>query len=430
MAAVPAYQDSDTFTRIIQFLETSFAFIPGVSHADQDATVEDKLRTIQGAMQANEKKHQVTESQMIKDITRLRAERNKALDDAKRYKTERNCLNVKVESLIAENCTLSADLKEWIKALPPPPPPLPTPSPPPPPTSHHQQRQPLSDGQPPYSPPPNPYAADLQKIIAQTAAAVRDFQAQLDASRQDQGQLQVQLDAANQDRDAARQERDAMSEALARAQSNEVHLRQQLETAMQERDAAARELEWVASVQDQLNQEAKIAQQEREALSAKVKEHEKQAATAAEALRLVTADRSNLSDERDRKNQARIDLEGELQKMTQSVGQTKALLKERSKEVEALKQCLAKRAREAEEEHAKRDETDRKRVRQAVEKAEEETRERWREIENQRTKIEDLKAKITHHAAAAMDYKFKAEKLQSELDEWRARHKKNGVVAA
>ncbi|KAF9208416.1 hypothetical protein BGZ59_010658, partial [Podila verticillata] len=143
---------------------------------------------------------------MIKDITRLRAERNKALDDAKRYKTERNCLNVKVESLIAENY-----------------------------------------GQPPYSPPPNPYAADLQKIIAQTAAAVRDFQAQLDASRQDQGQLQVQLDAANQDRDAARQERDAMSEALARAQSNEAHLRQRLETAMQERDAAAKELEWVAS---------------------------------------------------------------------------------------------------------------------------------------------------------------------------------------
>lgn len=65
-AESPPYQDSDTFTRIVQFLETSFAFIPGVSHAAQDATVEDKLHTIQGAMQANERKHQVTESQVKK----------------------------------------------------------------------------------------------------------------------------------------------------------------------------------------------------------------------------------------------------------------------------------------------------------------------------------------------------------------------------
>ncbi|KAF9372984.1 hypothetical protein CPB97_000878, partial [Podila verticillata] len=267
------------------------------------------------------------------------------------------------------------------------------------------------------------------KIIAQTAAAVRNFQAQLDASRQDQGQLQVQLDAANQDRDAARQERDVVSEALARTQSNEVHLRQQLETAMQERDAEARELEWVKSVQDQLNQEVKASQQERDALSVKVKEHGMQAVADAEALRLVMTDRNNLLDERDRKDQARINLE-ELQRMTQNVDQTKALLRERSKEVEALKQCLAKRARAAEEDHARRDEEDRKRVRQAVEKAQEESRERWREIEKQRTEIEDFKAKITHHAAAAMDYKFKAEKLESDLDELRAWHKKNGVVAA
>jgi len=207
-----------------------------------------------------------------------------------------------------------------------------------------------------------------------------------------------------------------MSEALARTQSDEVHLRQQLETAMQERDAAAKELEWVTSVQDQLNQEVKAAQQERDALSVKVKEHGRQAAADAEALRLVTADRNNLSDERDRKDQARINLEGELQIMTQSVDQTKALLRERSKETE--------------EEHAKRDEADRKRVRQAVEKVQEEARERRREIEKQRTEIDDLKAKVTHHAAAAMDYKFKAEKLESELDELRAWHKKNGVVAA
>jgi hypothetical protein len=170
---------------------------------------------------------------------------------------------------------------------------------------------------------------------------------------------------------------------------------------MQEQDAAARELEGVTSVQDQLNQEVKASQQERDALSIKVKEHGRQAAAGAEALRLVAADR---------KDQARINIEGELQRMTQSVDQTEALL-------EALKQCLAKRARVAEEEHAKR-------VMQAV-KAQEEAREWWKEVEKQRTEIEDFKAKITHHAAAAMD-RFKAEKLESELDELRAWHKNNG----
>lgn len=60
----PAYQDIDTFTRIIQFLESSFAFIPGVSHTDRDTTVEDKLRTILGAMQANEREHQDTKNQV------------------------------------------------------------------------------------------------------------------------------------------------------------------------------------------------------------------------------------------------------------------------------------------------------------------------------------------------------------------------------
>lgn len=348
---------------------------------------------------------------MSKDITRLRAERNKALDDTKRYKTERNSLNARVENLIAENSTLSASLNERIKALPPPPPPpLPTPSPPPP----------LSDGPPPYSPPPNPYAADLQKVIAQTAGAVRDFQAQLDASRQDQGKLHEQLDAANQDRDSARQERDTMSEELARIQSNEVYLRQQLATAIQEQDTMTRELEWIKSVYDQLNQEVKAAQQERDALSVKVKEHRRQAVADVEALRLVTADRINLSDEQDWKDQARIGLEGELQRMTQSV--------DRTKEVEVLKQCLEKRVRATEEEHAKRDEADRKRMMQAVETVQEEARGRRREIEEQKQEIQELSARVIHHAGVAMGNQFKVEKLQSELDELRTWHKKNGVV--
>jgi len=353
---------------------------------------------------------------MSEDITRLRAERNKALDDAKRYKTERNSLNARVENLIAENSTLSVGLNERIKALPPP---LPTPSPPPP----------LSDGPPPYSPPPNPYAADLQKVITQTAGAVRDFQAQLDASRQDQGKLHEQLDAANQDRDSARQERDAMFEELARIQSNEVYLRQQLATAIQEQDTMTRELEWIKSVHDQLNQEVKAAQQERDALSVKVKEHRRQAVADVEALRLVTADRINLSDEQDWKDQARIGLEGEQQRMTQSVDQTKVLLRERTKEVEVLKQHLEKRARAAEEEHAKRDEADRKRMRQAVETVQEEARGQQREIEEQKQEIQELSARVIHHAGVAMGNQFKAEKLQSELDELRAWHKKNGVVA-
>ena len=148
-------------------------------------------------------------------------------------------------------------------------------------------------------------------------------------------------------------------------------------------DAMTRELEWIKSVQDQLNQEVKAAQQGRDALSVKVNEHRKQAVADAEAQRLVTADRNNLSDERDWKDQARFSLEGELQRMTQSVDQTKMLLRERTKEVEVLKQRLEKQARAAEEEHAKRDEADRKRMRQAVETVQEEARERRREIEQQ-----------------------------------------------
>jgi len=199
-----------------------------------------------------------------------------------------------------------------------------------------------------------------------------------------------------------------VSEALARTQSNEVHLRQQLETAMQEQDAAARELEGVTSVQDQLNQEVKASQQERDALSIKVKEHGRQAAAGAEALRLVAADR---------KDQARINIEGELQRMTQSVDQTKALL-------EALKQCLAKRARVAEEEHAKRDEADRKRVMQAVEKAQEEARERWKEVEKQRTD-RGLQGQ-DYPPCCGCDGQVQSREAGSELDELRAWHKING----
>ncbi|KAG0016002.1 hypothetical protein BGZ81_011433 [Podila clonocystis] len=98
---LPSYQASDdAYTRIIHFLETSLSFIPGVSDAEQETTLEDKLRTIQRAMQDHDK-----------DIMRLRAERNRAIDDAKRFMANRTVLQAKRESLVSVKNTIQADLK-------------------------------------------------------------------------------------------------------------------------------------------------------------------------------------------------------------------------------------------------------------------------------------------------------------------------------
>ncbi|KAG0022765.1 hypothetical protein BGZ82_010932 [Podila clonocystis] len=439
----PSYQDSDdAYTRIIHFLETSLAFIPGVSDAEQETTLEAKLRTIQRAMQDHERKQQDIRSHMSKDIMRLRAERNRAIDNAKRFKADRTVLQAKVESLMSVNNTIQADLVGNLKSSQTPPPQLPSPS------SSDLAYSDLSF---------NPYSEAVEKVIAETTAALKDFKAQLGASRHDQDHLHKQVIITTEERNAAKQERDdltikyqesekrvqGLADELALTRSDQARLREQLEAASHGRDAmsvryteakaqadaAAKELAWVKSVQEQLDTELKAAKQEQERLAGQVQECGRRTSVDTIALTRLKAEKNNTEEQLERKEKAVLSLHQQLQSMGQileekgaHISEMNEMLEKKGREVETLGQSLAKRARASGEtrDSAVRNDEDWKRLKQGIE-------EQQRRTEKQQREIERLNAMVAHHARVAMTQKYEVsvgekeiQKLKGEIEEMKA----------
>ncbi|KAG0326806.1 hypothetical protein BG000_001236 [Podila horticola] len=349
---------------------------------------------------------------MSKDITRLRAERNHAIDEAKKLKADRTDLQAK--NLPAFRIRPS------------------TPT-----------------------------------LRPSSTTALKAFRVQLSASRQDQGRLYEQVDTVTREWDAAMQERNALStkyqesekrgqdlvQKLVQTRSDRDRLREQLEAASHgldamsarhkeakaQADATGEELAWVKYVQEQLDNELKTAKQEQERLVGQVQECDRRTSVDAMVLTQIKAEMNNAGQQLERKDRAVIGLHQQLRSMGQileekgmQISELKEMLEKKGRGVVRLGKSLAKRARVGEVEEsdqAKREDDDCQRLRQEIE-------EQQCQTGKQQQEIEWLNTMVAHHAKVAMAQKYEVSvgeeeirKLKGELEEMAALHRKGGCVA-
>ncbi|KAF9319104.1 hypothetical protein BG003_009905 [Podila horticola] len=312
----------------------------------------------------------------------------------------------------------------------------------------------------------NPYSEAVEKVITETTTALKAFQVQLSASRQDQGRLYEQVDTVTREWDAAMQERNALStkyqesekrgqdlvQELVQTRSDRDRLREQLEAASHGRDAMSarykeakaladatgKELAWVKCVQGQLDEEPKTAKQEQERLARQVQECDRRASVDAMVLTQIKAEMNSAGEQLERKDRAVIGLHQQLRSMGQileekgmQISELKKMLEKKGKGVVRLGKSLEKRAKVGEVEEsdqAKREGDDCQRLRQEIEEQQCQT--------GKQQEIERLNTMVAHHAKVAMAQKYEVSigeeeirKLKGELEEMAVWHRKGEGVA-